>query len=84
MSLPKLPSLSTVIRDSRFALGIARRRPFQVLLQVSNRCNMKCSFCDFWPNVAPRKDELTVADYLSIADALAELQAAFSNTQLNE
>lgn len=73
MSLPKLPSLSTVIRDTRFALGIARRRPFQVLLQVSNRCNMKCSFCDFWPNVAPRKDELTVADYQRIADELAEL-----------
>ena len=37
-------------RDLRFAIGVLRRRPFQVLLQVTNRCNMQCSFCDFWPN----------------------------------
>src|SRR5204863_2924663 len=36
-------------------------------------CNMKCSFCDFWPNPAPKKDELTTADFVRVADELAEL-----------
>ncbi len=39
-------------RDASFALGILRRRPFQALLQVTNRCNMTCGFCDFRPNGA--------------------------------
>jgi MoaA/NifB/PqqE/SkfB family radical SAM enzyme len=60
-------------RDLRFAIGILRRRPFQVLLQVTNRCNMQCSFCDFWPNgVAPR-EELTTADYERVAEELSGL-----------
>src|SRR5690348_2020757 len=46
--------LSVIRKDASFALGLLRRRPFQVLVQVTNRCNMKCSFCDFWPNVAPK------------------------------
>lgn len=46
---------SHVARDARFTAGILQKRPFQVLLQITNRCNMRCSFCDFWPNgVAPR------------------------------
>lgn len=58
-------------RDLRFVGGILRKQPFQVLVQVTNRCNMRCSFCGFWPNgVAPRL-ELTVADYERIADELA-------------
>ena len=40
-------------RDLRFAAGILRRRPFSALVQVTNRCNMTCGFCDFWPHVAP-------------------------------
>ncbi len=59
-------------RDLRFASGILLRRPFQVLIQVTNRCNMKCSFCDFWPHPAPRHAELTVAEYARVA---AELSA---------
>lgn len=59
--------------DLRFALGVLRRQPFQCLLQVTNRCNMQCSFCDFWPNgVAPR-EELALADFRRIARQLAEL-----------
>jgi len=57
-------------RDARFALGLARRRPFQVLLQITNRCNMTCDFCDFWPNGVPPAQELTLADYQRIADEL--------------
>jgi radical SAM protein with 4Fe4S-binding SPASM domain len=50
-------------RDLSYAIGVLRRKPFQCLLQVTNRCNMQCSFCDFWPNgVAPR-EELSLEDF---------------------
>lgn len=60
-------------RDARFALGLARRRPFQVLLQITNRCNMTCDFCDFWPNGVAPALELTLADYQRVARELDEL-----------
>jgi MoaA/NifB/PqqE/SkfB family radical SAM enzyme len=60
-------------RDLRFALGVLTRKPFQVLLQVTNRCNMQCSFCDFWPNGAAPRDELTLADFERIERGLTEL-----------
>ena len=60
-------------RDLRFAAGLVLRRPFQLLLQVTNRCNMKCTFCDFWPNgVAPR-EELTLDDYARIEHELSAM-----------
>lgn len=60
-------------KDLRFAAGIALQRPFQVLVQVTNRCNMKCSFCDFWPNGAPPREELTTDEYRGIARTLSIL-----------
>lgn len=69
----KLPTLKTVSQDLSFAKGILEKRPFDVLLQVTNRCNMKCSFCDFWPNPAPKGQELTLAEFSRIADELREL-----------
>src|SRR6185312_7392068 len=48
-------------------------RPFSVLVQVTNRCNMTCSFCDFWPNPAPRREELTPADYRRVSAEMAGL-----------
>ena len=60
-------------RDLRFALGILRRRPFQVLLQVTNRCNMQCNFCDFWPNGVTPREELTLADFERLERELSEL-----------
>src|SRR5512142_544706 len=62
-----------LVKDAKFAGGIALRRPFSCLVQVTNRCNMQCSFCDFWPNAAPKKDELTVADYERVAKEMAEI-----------
>jgi MoaA/NifB/PqqE/SkfB family radical SAM enzyme len=60
-------------RDVRFAVGLLRRKPFQVLLQVTNRCNMQCNFCDFWPNgVAPR-EELKLCDFERIERQLSKL-----------
>jgi MoaA/NifB/PqqE/SkfB family radical SAM enzyme len=60
-------------RDLRFAIGVLRRRPFQVLLQVTNRCNMQCSFCDFWPNGVSPGEELTVAEFDAIERQLSSL-----------
>jgi len=62
--------LSALLRDARFAAGLLRKKPFDCLIQVTNRCNMKCSFCDFWPNAAPRRQELTVDDYRRVAGEL--------------
>ena len=58
--------------ELRFANTIVRRKPFQCLLQVTNRCNMKCEFCDFWPNYVSRKDELSVADYDKLSRELRD------------
>lgn len=63
----------SLVKDARFALGIATGKPFQVLVQVTNRCNMRCSFCDFWPNGVPPAEELTVADYRTLAAELAQV-----------
>jgi MoaA/NifB/PqqE/SkfB family radical SAM enzyme len=65
--------MRALAKDLRFAAGIARKKPFSALVQVTNRCNMQCSFCDFWPNAAPKKDELTTADYERVSGELAEL-----------
>lgn len=65
--------LRTLVKDARFTTGILLRRPFSVLVQVTNRCNMQCSFCDFWPNAAPKKDELTADDYERVAGELADI-----------
>ena len=62
----------SLLTDLRFAATIATRRPFDVLVQVTNRCNMKCSFCDFWPNGAPPREELTAAEYRALSADLAK------------
>lgn len=61
------------VRDTRFTAGLVMKKPFSLLLQVTNRCNMMCSFCDFWPNPAPKKDELTTTDFQRIADELSAI-----------
>ena len=60
-------TLSELRRDLGFALTLLRRRPFQCFLQVTNRCNMRCGFCDFWPNGVRPEEELTVNDYRRLA-----------------
>lgn len=60
-------------RDLRFALGVVQRRPFQVLIQVTNRCNMRCSFCDFWPNGVAPAEEMTLDDYRRLEEDLSRL-----------
>ncbi len=60
-------------RDLRFTAGIVRRRPFQVLLQLTNRCNMTCDMCDFWPHTASRDEELSLDDYRRLREELSAL-----------
>jgi MoaA/NifB/PqqE/SkfB family radical SAM enzyme len=65
--------MSAIANRAGFAASIALRRPFQCLVQVTNRCNMKCSFCDFWPNGVPSSQELTVDDYRRVATGMARV-----------
>lgn len=57
----------------RFGLGLWKKAPFNLLVQVTNRCNLTCSFCDFWPNGAHPGQELTLADFERLGDELAEI-----------
>jgi len=65
--------LDKMRKDFRFAKGIFLRKPFSVLIQLTNRCNMRCSFCDFWANGVRPEKELKVADYEKLSEELAEL-----------
>ncbi len=56
-------SIQEIRRDLALAAGILRKQPFSVLIQVSNRCNMRCSFCQFWSNGVRPELELTLADF---------------------
>jgi len=60
-------------RALRFAAGLAQAHPFNVLVQVTNRCNLTCSFCDFWANGAPPRQELTLSDLHALSKDLAEV-----------
>lgn len=66
-------SLATWKKEAAFAATLLKKRPFSCLIQVTNRCNMECSFCDFWPNPAPPKKELSLDEFRRVADELAEL-----------
>jgi len=65
-------SLSQWKRDLAFSAGLLKKQPFSCLLQVTNRCNMECSFCDFWPNPDPKR-ELTTDEYRRVSRELSEL-----------
>src|SRR5581483_2316645 len=65
--------LQQLKRELGFALTVLRRRPFQCFLQLTNRCNMRCGFCDFWPNGVPPSEELTLDDFRRLEDQLAQL-----------
>lgn len=64
--------MNSIWRDLRFAWGVLRRRPFNCLLQLTNACNMRCSFCDFWPH-PDRPQELTLQHYQQLSLDLAQL-----------
>jgi MoaA/NifB/PqqE/SkfB family radical SAM enzyme len=60
-------------RDAAFALGILSRRPFSVLLQVTNRCNMSCRMCSFWSNPSCPEEELSLDEYRILERGLAQM-----------
>ena len=76
--------LDELRKDASFALGVARGKPFQLLLQVTNRCNMTCDFCDFWPNGVAPKLELSVDDFRRLATQLDELGTLFISVEGGE
>lgn len=65
--------MTSLASELRFSWGLLRGKPFSVLIQVTNRCNMRCSFCDFWPNGVPPAQELSVEDFARLSDELAQL-----------
>jgi MoaA/NifB/PqqE/SkfB family radical SAM enzyme len=65
-------SASYTTRGARLLTGFVAGRPVHAIIQVSNRCNLTCSFCSFWANPARPEHELTLADIQSISGKLAE------------
>jgi len=66
-------SIAEVVRELGFATTILSGRHYNLLLQVTNRCNMKCSFCDFWPNGVSPRDELSVGEFRDLSRQLTGL-----------
>jgi MoaA/NifB/PqqE/SkfB family radical SAM enzyme len=71
-------------RELGFARTVAARRPFNLLLQVTNRCNMTCSFCDFWPNGAAPEEELSLDELRRLAAELFSLGRAIVSIEGGE
>ncbi|MEW6737083.1 MAG: radical SAM protein [Acidobacteriota bacterium] len=65
--------LQEIRRDLNFTLGVLMQQPFDVQIQVTNRCNMKCSFCDFWPNGAKPQEELCIVEFKRLSAELSKL-----------
>jgi MoaA/NifB/PqqE/SkfB family radical SAM enzyme len=74
--LPLIDSLSAAShyawRGGRLLTGFVAGRPIHCIVQVSNRCNLTCGFCSFWERPAPPSEEMTVADFETVAAKLAE------------
>lgn len=60
----------SLVRDLQLAWNLFRRRPFDCLIQVTNRCNMNCRFCGFWSNPVSPDDELTLDDFRRLEEDL--------------
>ena len=55
----------------RTAQDLERRRPRHAVWELTLSCNLKCRHCGSRAG-APRSDELTTAEALSLVDALAD------------
>lgn len=60
-------------RQLRFAASVAHRRPFDICVQLTHRCTMRCDFCHFWTLENDRGEELTVLEYERISKELSRL-----------
>ncbi|MSP63759.1 MAG: radical SAM protein [Myxococcales bacterium] len=59
-------------RSALLMRTIAGDGPAICTLQVTNRCNMRCSFCAFWSDGAPPPEELTLAQLARVSERLAQ------------
>ncbi len=59
-------------RDMKFIYGLLTKRPFDLCFQVTNRCNMKCSFCNFWCQ-GSSEEELVFHEIGCFAQDLSQL-----------
>lgn len=62
-----------LLNEMAHAGTVLLNRPFQCLVQLTNRCNMSCDFCDFWPNGVGVGAELTVADFEKLSADLKKI-----------
>lgn len=68
MRLTSLFSLGSALFWSRV---FGKRRPLFISWQITNRCNARCKYCDYWKY--PEDKELTTQDIFWIIDELARL-----------
>ena len=61
------------LRSLRLVKTIAAKQPAICTIQVTNRCNMRCSFCAFWSDGAAPPDELTLAQLMRVSEKLASI-----------
>lgn len=51
---------------------VPRRGPLAAIFNLSNRCNAKCRFCDYWRSGPAEKSELPTAKKIAILKELAQ------------
>jgi MoaA/NifB/PqqE/SkfB family radical SAM enzyme len=66
-------SWSEMAREAAFARTLVAKRPYDVFLQITNRCNMKCSFCEFPSKAATPQEELTLEEFRGLSRQLSGL-----------
>lgn len=58
-------------RGARLLRGFVAGRPMHCIVQVTNRCNLTCSFCNIWQSPLPAAEELTIAEFERVSTELA-------------
>jgi radical SAM protein with 4Fe4S-binding SPASM domain len=64
--------LGALARGLKFSAQILKGdAPKYACIQLTARCNMRCSFCHFWSEAARAADEMTLDEYRRLADELS-------------
>ena len=66
-------SWKELTREAGFARSLIAKRPYDVFLQVTNRCNMKCTFCEFPAKAVTPQEELSLEEVRGLARQLSEI-----------
>lgn len=69
----KIKNLFSIALDAASARIFNRRIPVFVSWQITERCNLRCKYCDYWSGA--QEDELSTAQALAIIDELSVLKA---------